>query len=281
MSASDWHKVLKNAKERKKVEWNSSSMEAKDTHKSRKQKWKPDYSIPAHVHILDESFFNKNFGMNNDALDALINRLMHGGHYNLNQEQQCAFHIIANHASLPSQKQLLMYIGGMGGTGKTRVLNAVMTFFREREELRRFKIVAPTGSAAALLGGETYHSAIGINDRLDDANISAVTLSKIRENFHGVQYIFIDEVSMLSCRDLAKISKHLALITGKYDLPFGGINMIFAGDFVQLPPVIGSSKSGSSMALYSKPPMDGKSDQKIEHALGKALWHQVTTVVIL
>ncbi|KIK66555.1 hypothetical protein GYMLUDRAFT_139695, partial [Collybiopsis luxurians FD-317 M1] len=57
--------------------------------------------------------------------------------------------------------------------------------------------------------------------------------------------------------------------------------MIFAGDFAQLPPVIGSSKNGSSVALYSAPPSDGKSDQKIEHALGRALWHQITTVVIL
>ncbi|KIK53606.1 hypothetical protein GYMLUDRAFT_140825, partial [Collybiopsis luxurians FD-317 M1] len=57
--------------------------------------------------------------------------------------------------------------------------------------------------------------------------------------------------------------------------------MIFAGDFAQLPPVIGSSQNGSSVALYSAPPSDGKSDSKIEQALGRALWHQITTVVIL
>ncbi|KIK52760.1 hypothetical protein GYMLUDRAFT_103044, partial [Collybiopsis luxurians FD-317 M1] len=164
-----------------------------------------------HVHILDESYFDKNFGMKNEALEAMIQRLMCGGAEALNQEQKRAFHIIANHASLPKQKQLLMYLGGMGGTGKSRVVSTVMTFFREREEGARFKVVAPTGSAAALLGGSTYHSAIGINDRLDDANISQATLSKIKENFIGVQYIFVDEVSMLSCRDLAKISRRLAL----------------------------------------------------------------------
>ncbi|KIK49678.1 hypothetical protein GYMLUDRAFT_183816 [Collybiopsis luxurians FD-317 M1] len=57
--------------------------------------------------------------------------------------------------------------------------------------------------------------------------------------------------------------------------------MIFAGDFAQLPPFIGSSQNGSSVAQYSAPPSDGKSDSKIEQALGRALWHQITTVVIL
>ncbi|KIK50296.1 hypothetical protein GYMLUDRAFT_146490, partial [Collybiopsis luxurians FD-317 M1] len=75
-----------------------------------------------------------------------------------NQKQKHAFHIIANHTSLPKQKQLLMYLGSMGGTGKSRVVSTVMTFFREKEEDARFKVVAPTGSATALLGENTYHS---------------------------------------------------------------------------------------------------------------------------
>ncbi|KIK66556.1 hypothetical protein GYMLUDRAFT_158033 [Collybiopsis luxurians FD-317 M1] len=207
MAAANWHQILKLAKEERLKIQNQQKHQETDSHHNKKCKWKIDYSIPEHVHILDQSYFDKNFGMKNDALQALIQRLMCGGSEILNKEQQRAFHIIANHASLPKQKQLLMYLGGMGGTGKTRVVNTVMTFFTEREEGGRFKVVAPTGSAAALLGGTTYHSAIGINDRLDDNNISQATLSKIRENFVGVQYIFVDEVSMLSCRDLAKISK--------------------------------------------------------------------------
>ena len=43
-----------------------------------------------------------------------------------------------------------------------------------------------------------------------------------------VKYIFLDEVFMLSCHDLYKISTQLASIS---DLPFGYSNIIFAGDF--------------------------------------------------
>jgi hypothetical protein len=61
-------------------------------------------------------------------------------------------------------------------------------------------------------------------------------------------------------------------------LPFGGLNMLFAGDFAQLPPPVG----GENVSLYSR--MIGQSGTSVlaqEKAMGRALWHQVTTVVIL
>ena len=47
----------------------------------------------------------------------------------------------------------------------------------------------------------------------------------------GVDYIFIDEVSMLACHDMYKISAQLAKALNAFDLPFGGMNIIFAEDF--------------------------------------------------
>lgn len=58
-----------------------------------------------------------------------------------------------------------MYLGGMGGTGKSRVIQALMKFFEMRNESHRIIVVAPTGNAAALIGGHTYHSVLGIDDR--------------------------------------------------------------------------------------------------------------------
>ena len=56
-----------------------------------------------------------------------------------------------------------------------------------------------------------------------------------------VDYIFIDEVSMMSCQDMYKVSSQLAKALNIPYLPFGSINIIFAGDFAQLPPVGGAS----------------------------------------
>jgi len=94
----------------------------------------------------------------------------------------------------------------------------------------------------------------------------------------GVDYIFLDEVSMLSCHDIYKISAQLCKVMNKPTVPFGGFNMLFAGDFGQLPPPVGNE----SVALYSRTVgQSGTWKKAQEMAIGRALWHQVNTVVIL
>ncbi|KAF8702360.1 hypothetical protein AX14_014404 [Amanita brunnescens Koide BX004] len=141
----------------------------------------------------------------------------------------------------------------------------------------RFITVAPTGTAAALLSGSTYHSVLGINEMASEAQ-TAKSLIQVRTRLLGVDYIFLDEVSMLSCYDMYKISTQLCRVMNKPTEPFGGLNMLFAGDFAQLPPPVG----GENISLYSH--MIGKvatNEKAQQEALGRALWHQVTTVVIL
>ena len=166
-----------------------------------------------------------------------------------------------------------MYIGGMGGTGKTQVIKALSQFFTARNEAHRFIIVAPTGTAAALLGGSTYHSMFGINDR---NGINKV--GHIKERLRGAEYVFFDEVSMLSARDMYRINLQLAKVFEIAHVPFGGLNMVFSGDFAQLPPAIG----GEHVSLYSRSIGMLSTDMRSqEEAVGKALWHQITSVVIL
>ncbi|PBK92313.1 hypothetical protein ARMGADRAFT_1031188 [Armillaria gallica] len=149
-----------------------------------------------------------------------------------------------NHASNPMVEQLRMYVGGMGGTGKTRVLNMVTAYFYRQGEGNRMIAVAPTGMAVALMKGSTYHYMFSINKS--------------------------------QCGTILK--KALAEVKDRSDVPFGGMNMIFSGDFTQLPPAI----SGESASLYEL--CDGiyaTSPRLQEMVMGKAIWHQITTVVIL
>jgi PIF1-like helicase len=104
-------------------------------------------------------------------------------------------------------------------------------------------------------------------------------LAQIHANLEGVDYIFLDEVSMLSCRDLYQISAQCAKAKGEPNKPFGGINFIFAGDFAQLPPAINATPLYSGQ--FSDRVNAGQTINQQETAIGKALWHQVTTVVIL
>jgi len=157
----------------------------------------------------------------------------------LNEEQQRALKINANHATLNNGKQLKLYIGRMGGTRKSRIIEALISFFEKRKESHRMIIVAHTGSAAALLAGSTYHSVLGINDNFSTAH----SVFQVCARLDGVDCVFLDEVSMLSCHDMYKISGQMAQASNQYDTPFRGENIILVGDFAQLPLVAGKEVS--------------------------------------
>jgi len=221
------------------------------------------------VKVVDKSYLEHDFRVEgeSDLIDSTVKE------FSLNEEQERALRIIANHAISLDHDQLQMYLGGMGGTGKSQVIKALSSFFTARKEAHRFIIVAPTGTAAALLGGSTYHSMFGINERCGGHR-----LGNIKAKLEGVEYVFFDEVSMLSARDMYRINVQLANIFENAHVPFGGLNMIFSGDFAQLPPAVG----GENVSLYSRSIGSVSTDIKSqEEAVGKALWHQITTVVVL
>src|ERR1700683_1492543 len=105
----------------------------------------------------------------------------------LNTEQERAFHMIANCASTQKPEQLIMYIGGMAGTEKSEVIKALTAFFERRNEAHCLIVMAPTGTAAALVGGSTYHSILGINDKC----ATNMSITKVRTRLDGVDEIFL------------------------------------------------------------------------------------------
>jgi hypothetical protein len=232
---------------------------------------------PNMVEVVDKSFLDQTFQASSARDQKFIDDTV--TEFNLNTEQERAFRIVANHATLKPSNKLRMYLGGMGGTGKSQVIKALMHFFDQRNEMHRFLVVAPTGSAAALLNGSTYHSVLGINDNLDKSANAAKSLAQVRSKLDGVDYTFLDEVSMLACQDMYKISSQMAKSLNVHDQAFGGMNMIFAGDFAQLPPAMGKASLYAGNVGTRTHNRMTVTDQ--ESAVGKALWHQVTTVVIL
>lgn len=226
---------------------------------------------PDEVKIVNKEHLTSSF--QSKQWQKCINQIAKKNH--LNKEQECAYHIIVNHSCSDTPDQLKMNIAGMAGTGKTQVLLALQEFFSYKNKSHWLVIVAPTGSAAALLGGSTYHYMFGIDS--DGQWSTGAQLAQIKSRLQGVDYVFLDEVSMLSCRDMYKISERLATINNNAESPFRGLNMIFAGDFAQLPPPIGKEHA----ALYSRTVGMNAVLQDQESAMGKALWHQVTTMVIL
>ncbi|KAJ6489135.1 hypothetical protein C8R45DRAFT_791378, partial [Mycena sanguinolenta] len=105
------------------------------------------------VTVLPASYFTKSY---------VAKQIEAGKHaqdtinaFNLNVEQERAFRIVANHSLEAIAEPLRMYLGGVGGTGKSQVIKALIHFFESRSEAYKFLVLAPTGTAAALLGGST------------------------------------------------------------------------------------------------------------------------------
>ncbi|KAF5318887.1 hypothetical protein D9611_014722 [Ephemerocybe angulata] len=205
------------------------------------------------VRIVDKSYLEKDFKPRSDLEVAAVDNAEKK--WSLNKEQSRAYRIVSNHSLASSPQQLLMHLGGMGGTG----------------------------TAAALLGGSTYHSMLGISSRGKDEDgvlrkHAAVSVAEAQDRLRGVDYIFIDEISMIACHELYNISSRLANIRGVHDVPFGGLNLILAGDFAQLPPT-----SGKPLYYQLSSSRDGQPSTILaqQTAIGKVIWHQFNTVVIL
>jgi len=135
------------------------------------------------------------------------------------------------------QQQLICLLHGPGGSGKSTVLNHVIAYAKEfcenlgHEFTRRTIIItAMSGVAATLINGETTHSALGLNRKTID--------EEMKEQWIDARLVFIDEISFASKRDFVKMNDNLKELTGRGRFQnYGGINMIFAGDYSQLEPV--------------------------------------------
>jgi ATP-dependent DNA helicase PIF1 len=141
-----------------------------------------------------------------------------------------------------------VFLTGAPGTGKTHTINAYIKWLKDRgiDPV----VTASTGIAATHIGGRTIHSFIGIGvvDHLDEDVIDAIMQREsVYKRIRSVQILIIDEISMLEAKVLNKIDKILQAVK-RTDRSFGGVQMIFVGDFFQLPPV---SKNGEKSFAYT------------------------------
>jgi len=84
----------------------------------------------AEVKIVDKTYFTAKFKAKVEKDQNIIDITVTD--FSLNNEQERSFCIITNHASTEKPEQLIMYIGGMAGTGKPQVIKALTAFFEHR-----------------------------------------------------------------------------------------------------------------------------------------------------
>lgn len=222
--------------------------------------------------------------------------------FKLNEKQKQAFFIMVNsffeqQAWARSDKSgikplpLRMVMTGPGGTGKTHVIKALLAVMEHYGMSHVMRKLAPTGSAATLIDGMTVHKGLGIKvrkknkgkgnrvpgDNTEDLSVlvSVKQLENLRAEYKDAEWILLDECGMLSQELTSEVDAALRCALEQPNEWFGGINIIFSGDFCQYAPVFGR-------ALYV--PLDNsfeQSDKRIAMRLGRLAWKSFHVVIEL
>ena len=132
-----------------------------------------------------------------------------------------------------------IFITGPGGTGKTYVIKQI--YEHAINNNKKISVTALTGVASVLLdcNATTIHSwsGIGISNKTETQIINKINRSKFyKHNWENTDILIIDEISMMSSRLFDLLNK-IGQVIRCNKKPFGGIQLIFSGDFFQLPPV--------------------------------------------
>jgi ATP-dependent DNA helicase PIF1 len=149
----------------------------------------------------------------------------------LSKEQQIAFDIYKRGDNL--------FLTGPGGSGKSALIKKIYQDAYER--FQNIHVCAMTGCAAVLLScnAKTLHSWAGIglgNDTLSHLTDKIKKSRNAKERWKETDILVVDEISMLS-KKLFNLLNALGQAIRRNNRPFGGIQIIFSGDFFQLPPV--------------------------------------------
>ena len=148
-------------------------------------------------------------------------------------------------------KQFLHLLHGGPGTGKSHCISIIKRMFEEAFHYTQgidFEITALQAINAAAITGDTLHHAFGLNPFNDQAVETGKDKDVGSKMYTAAQrvkqwkWLILDEISMVSAELIAQIDCLLRNIMStvgnrknqqNLDLPFGGLNILFCGDFFQ------------------------------------------------
>ena len=190
-----------------------------------------------------------------------------------------------------------IFYTGSGGVGKTTVTRAVQHFLKRvfGGLESKFAITASTGIAATHLHGCTIHSAAGIGVPMYVSDFRKAWGQKVF--WRSLEVLVIDEISMISGEFLDYLSNQVAEIRdprpanvkkeeGEISAPgyyaFGGIQLLFCGDFFQLPPIATTRRSDENLSTntdYCRVYNRGYAFESLTWHAADIVFHELTHVM--
>ncbi|KAF4739320.1 hypothetical protein FOZ63_004331, partial [Perkinsus olseni] len=135
------------------------------------------------------------------------------------------------------------FVTGGAGVGKSFTVNVLRNMIQRELGLTcglGCMVTATTGTAAHGINGSTIHSSLhlpltaGTFQSMEP--LSRDKLEEVRQEWLGVEFLVVDEISMAGYYTLVAIHKRLQQIRGS-EAMFGGCNVLAVGDLMQLPAV--------------------------------------------
>jgi len=134
-----------------------------------------------------------------------------------------------------------VFFTGPAGTGKSTLLKSLVQSLERTG--RRVAVTASTGIAASHINGTTLHRFIGCGLATNPTDVmvkSILDRLTSRERWQAVETLVVVEISMINAELFDKVEE-IARLVRDDKRPFGGIQLIVVGDFLQLPPVKGKA----------------------------------------
>ena len=172
----------------------------------------------------------------------------------LNTEQKAALAAV--------QRGKNIFLTGAGGTGKSHTIRSIVSWAAIVG--KQVAVTAMTGCAALLLNfdgraqsAKTLHSWAGVGlgrESVQELVDAILKKHKALRRWKTTEILVVDEVSMMQADFLEKLDLVARRVRKQPTKRFGGLQLVFAGDFCQLPPVLAKSGSGFvfESALWSE-----------------------------
>ncbi|XP_044717905.1 PIF1-like helicase domain-containing protein [Hirsutella rhossiliensis] len=151
----------------------------------------------------------------------------------LNPEQRIVYDTVMGHFLAQDRSQLLLHVDGGGGTGKSYLINLLSAHLQAATRGRVTPVwrAAPTGVAGNQISGTTLHSLLHLPINKDFRPLSAIDKAQLQKKLKDIQYLIIDEKSMLGLRMLSWIDDRLReAFPHRNEEFFGGLNILLCGD---------------------------------------------------
>ena len=185
-------------------------------------------------------------------------------HNLLQGEQLQVYEAVQHQLQIPNAQPLRMIVTGTAGTGKSFLIGCLQQLLQDK-----VRVLAPTGVAAFNVHGCTLHSALCLPTKGEIKSLEGDSLRRLQDSLAGIEYIIIDEMSMVGRKMFGQIDQCLHQAFPRYgNHVLGGRCCLLFGDFGQLPPVM-------DLPLYTSVSRSALSD------LGRSAYQTFNRAVVL